>query len=347
VVAVRLLERWRSEKTAAYLSRVVAEAESDPKRQALFRGMADAAEMQAAILAHGLGRTPGWRPPLRARLVAGLTRRLGPRAARPLLVASKVRGLSVYGARPPAAAAPAGHPLPTAVGEIGRRHRTAGGGALRAAVFGVNDGLVSNTALVMGIAGADAGPGAILLTGAAGLIAGAFSMAAGEYVSMQTQREMFEHQIAQEREELSLYPDEEAEELALIYHARGVDLEDARTIARQLVADPAVALDTLAREELGLNPDDLGRPLTAALTSFAAFAAGAALPLAPFLAGAGEQAVPVAAGLAAAALFAVGAVLSLFSGRNAFAGGLRMLALGGAAGAATYGIGAALGVAAG
>jgi VIT1/CCC1 family predicted Fe2+/Mn2+ transporter len=164
-------------------------------------------------------------------------------------------------------------------------------------------------------------------------------MAAGEYISMLSQREMFEHQIAEERDELARYPQEEAEELALIYNARGVPLEEARALGQRLIADPATALDTLAREELGLNPDDLGSPWKAALWSFLAFSAGAILPLLPFLAGFGAEAVPIAAALAAAALFGVGAALSLFSGRNAFVGGLRMTLIGSLAGGATYLIG--------
>ena len=209
---------------------------------------------------------------------------------------------------------------------------------LRAGVFGVNDGLVSNTCLVMGVAGAAAEPNVIVLTGVAGLLAGAFSMAAGEFISMLSQREMFEHQISQEREELERYPKEEAEELALIYAARGVPLDEARDVASHLIANPEKALDTLAREELGLNPDDLGSPVGAAGSSFITFAIGASLPLIPFLIGT-SNGVAIAAAISGAALFAVGALLSLFSGKNAWLNGLRMLAIGAAAAAATYGIG--------
>ena len=141
-----------------------------------------------------------------------------------------------------------------------------GGGTLRAGVFGANDGLVSNTCLVMGVAGAAVDPSIILLTGVAGLLAGAFSMAAGEYISMLSQREMFEYQIAQERDELERYPAEEAEELALIYAARGIPIDEARNVAAKLIANPQQALDTLAREELGLNPDDLGSPIGASVS---------------------------------------------------------------------------------
>jgi vacuolar iron transporter family protein len=163
-------------------------------------------------------------------------------------------------------------------------------------------------------------------------------MAAGEYISMLSQKEMFEHQIAQERDELERYPEEEAEELALIYEARGIPLKQARDVAKKMIANPAKALDTLAREELGLNPDDLGSPIGAAVWSFIAFSIGASLPIIPFLLGL-SPAVAIAAAISGAALAVVGALLSLFSGRSAWLGGLRMLLIGSAAGAATYFIG--------
>jgi VIT1/CCC1 family predicted Fe2+/Mn2+ transporter len=327
------LERWRSEKTASYLSSAVAAAEPDPAKAALFRQMAGAAEEQAGILAKELRQVPAFAPSLRSRLTVWLIGVFGPRAMRPVLSASKVRGVSVYSGK-----VPAGHPWPTSVEAVGGRHRALGGGTLRASVFGVNDGLVSNTCLVMGVAGAAVEPGIILITGVAGLLAGAFSMAAGEFISMLSQREMFEYQIAQEKDELERYPAEEAEELALIYAARGIPLEQARDVATKLIANPAQALDTLAREELGLNPDDLGSPIGAALSSFLAFCIGASLPLIPFLFGL-SQGVLIAATLSGVALFAVGAALSLFSGRSALLGGVRMLLIGSAAAAATYGIG--------
>ena len=175
-------------------------------------------------------------------------------------------------------------PLPTTLEDVGKRHRgVSGGGNLRAAVFGVNDGLVSNASLILGVAGASANNSIILLSGVAGLLAGAFSMAAGEYVSVRSQREMFEHQIGLERDELAQYPEEEAEELALIYAARGLAREDAQKLAKAIIADPAQALDTLAREELGLNPEELGSPWGVAIFSFLSFAAGALMPLAAVL----------------------------------------------------------------
>ena len=258
-----------------------------------------------------------------------------------MLAALKVRGLSAYDSRPAA-----GHGMPTSVAEVGRRHKGYGGGNLRAAVFGVNDGLVSNTSLIMGVAGASAGAGGVVTAGVAGLLAGALSMAAGEDISRRSQREMFESQIGLERDELGEYPDEEAEDLALIYAARGMDLEEARRITRDLVKNPEAALDALAREELGLNPDDLGSPWGAAVFSFLAFAAGAILPLVPFLIGLPlAKAIAVAAVVAGIALFGVGAALSLFTGRQAFAGGLRMVLIGGGAGVVTWLIGSWLGAA--
>lgn len=337
-------QSWHEEKQSAWLYRELARAEADPVKAKLFDALAVAAEDQAAIWLKKLtasgAPTPVFRPGTRVRLVAALARLLGPRALRPVLAAMKVRGLSVYSGAAP------GHAMPTRVEQVGGRHRGIGsGGNLRAAVFGVNDGLVSNTSLIMGVAGASGDPAMIVTAGAAGLLAGALSMAAGEYVSMRSQREMFEYQIGLERQELEEYPEEEAEELALIYQARGMDLEQARGVARQLLQDPQHALDTLAREELGLNPDDLGSPWGAALFSFLAFTAGALIPLVPFAVRIGPSPLIAAALLAGLALFAVGATLSLFTGRGALGSGLRMVLIGGASGLATYAIGTLLGVA--
>jgi len=333
-------EGWHEEKRSAYLYRVMAEAEAGTPRADLFRGLAVEAEGQAAIWARQTGAAvPEYAPDLRARMVAALVRRHGPRALRSVLVAMKVRGLSVYSHAAP------GHPLPTTLEEVGKRHRGVSGGSnLRAAVFGINDGLVSNASLILGVAGASANSSVILLSGVAGLLAGAFSMAAGEYVSVRSQREMFEHQIGLERDELAQYPEEEAEELALIYAARGLSREDAQKLAKAIISDPAQALDTLAREELGLNPEDLGSPWGVAIFSFLSFAAGALVPLLPFFALSGGRALVISIGVTALALFAVGAAISLFTGRSAVRDGLRMLFIGAAAGALTYAIGKLLGV---
>jgi len=333
---------WQEEKQSAWLYRVVAECERGTAREALFNELAQAADDQAeiwwtAIVQKGGQPPAAFHPDLRARVVAYLTRRFKPRAMRGVLAAMKVRGMALYTQNRP-------HLMPLRRDDIGKRHQnSAAGNALRAAVFGVNDGLISNAALIYGVAGAAPEPSVIVLTGVAGLLAGAFSMAAGEYVSVRSQREMFEYQIGLERDELDEYPEEEAAELALIYAAKGMDVAEARRLADTLMQDPERALDTLAREELGLNPDELGSPWLAAISSFTAFTAGAALPLLPFLFDY-AQALPVSIGLTVLGLFAVGASMSLFTGRRALLSGLRMLGIGGAAGLATYFIGAWLGV---
>jgi VIT1/CCC1 family predicted Fe2+/Mn2+ transporter len=337
------LHSWREEQRSAYLYRLLAELEAGTTRSRLFSELAREADEQSRIWAAAAQKkgaaVPAFRLDMRTRIVAWLTRRLGPQRMRGALIAMKVRGMSVYSSAEP------GHPMPSAGAGPERRHRgLAGGGNLRAAVFGVNDGLVSNTGLILGVAGATADPRVIVLSGVAGLLAGAFSMAAGEYVSVRSQREMYEYQIGLEREELAEYPEEEAAELALIYQARGLPEAEAVRLANAMIADPARGLDALAREELGLNPDELGSPGGAALFSFLSFAAGALIPLVPFLIAGGDRALIASIVASGVALFLVGATLSLFTGRHAWRGGLRMLGIGAAAGALTYAIGSLVGV---
>jgi VIT1/CCC1 family predicted Fe2+/Mn2+ transporter len=223
-------------------------------------------------------------------------------------------------------------------------HRTGRSGTLRAAVFGINDGLVSNFSLVMGFAGAVATPAYILLAGIAGLLAGAFSMAAGEFVSMSAQRELFEKQLALEKAELEADPKEEEDELALLYQAKGIPKDEASELARRMIARPETAIDALAREELGLDPSELGSPWNAAVSSFLAFVAGAVVPVVPFFFMGGKGALAASAAVSSLALFGVGAVLALFTARGPLASGFRMLAIGLLASAITYGVGALLGV---
>jgi len=341
------VDSWYHEKESAWLYRRVAAAEPDLHKRRLFEQLAGAAEEQAGkweqLAASSGAAARTFTPSLRARIVARLLGRFEPVSLRAVLAAMKLRGLSVYSSP---AGSIAGHAMPTTLAEVGARHRSSIGGSLRAAVFGVNDGLISNLSLVLGVAGAGAAPAFVLTSGTAGLLAGALSMAAGEYVSVRSQREMYEYQMALEREELAEYPEEEAEELALIYQARGVELEQARAVSRALLAHPDKALDVLAREELGLNPDDLGSPWRAASASFITFALGALIPLIPFLARMrGTPAVIAAASSTAVALFAVGLSLSLFTGRDALRSALRMVLIGGGAGTLTFLVGRALGVA--
>jgi VIT1/CCC1 family predicted Fe2+/Mn2+ transporter len=225
------------------------------------------------------------------------------------------------------------------------RHRTLGGNALRAAVLGANDGLVSNLSLIMGVAGAELSSSAILVTGFAGLLAGAISMALGEWLSVQSSRELYERQIGIEKQELEEIPGEEEEELALIYQAKGLSEEQARILASQLLADQTTALDTLAREELGINPEELGGSAwEAALTSFGLFAVGAIVPLLPFIFLSGFGAVIVSGIASAIGLFVIGAGITLMTGRSIWFSGLRQVLFGLLAALVTYTIGSLVGV---
>ena len=211
-------------------------------------------------------------------------------------------------------------------------------------MLGVNDGLVSNFSLVMGVAGGISNPDIVLLAGVAGLLAGAFSMAAGEYVSMRSQRDVYEHQINLKRTEIEMWPEEEEEELFLIYQAKGLSKKEAEIIAKRLIADPEIALDTMAREELGLNPSELGSPWGASFSSFAAFVTGALIPIIPYIVGATDLAIPLSAVLSAGALLTVGGALAWMTNRSAIWGALRMALAGGAAATVTFGVGSLIGI---
>lgn len=228
------------------------------------------------------------------------------------------------------------HPGPT-----GSEQRTGGkSGVLRAAIFGANDGLVSNVSLIMGVAGAGVSNKVILLAGVAGLLAGAFSMAGGEYISMRVQREVFERLIHLEAHELGTDPEGEREELASLYERKGLSRELATRLADELMRDPQVALDTHAREELGLDPrEGLGSPWAAAGSSFLTFSLGAVVPLAPFVVGSGDTAVIASAVLSALALFGVGGSMAMLTGKSLWVSGVRMLLVGTGAALVTFGVG--------
>jgi VIT1/CCC1 family predicted Fe2+/Mn2+ transporter len=331
------LKNWQEEKRSAYLYRKVAKREIDITRKKLFLDLADSADKQALFWEVKIKKTKGapktfvYKPDFRTRVVGTLIKLFGIESIRFILSAMKVRGMSVYSAPQTSSHSAATH--------LESRHKglnTAGN--FRAAVFGVNDGLVSNMSLVLGVIGANATPHFVLISGIAGLLAGAFSMAAGEYVSMRSQREFFEYQIELEKEELELYPEEEAAELTHIYRARGIPFDEAKKMADLIISDPDRALDTLSREELGLNPNDLGLPLGAAFASFLAFAFGAGIPLIPFLLNL-ENSICYSILLTGLALFMIGGTLSLFTNRSAILSGLRMLVIGAAAGGLTFLIG--------
>jgi len=224
-------------------------------------------------------------------------------------------------------------------------HRDVNGGWLRPAVFGAMDGLVSNFALMTGVVGGDVARSTVILTGLAGLAAGAFSMAAGEYTSVASQRELVEAELEAERLELRRNPHGELAELAQLYMAKGVDPKLAYQVAKQLSSDPEKTLAVHAREELGVDPEDLPSPLVAAVSSFGCFAVGALLPLLPYLLGA--TALWPALILSMLGLFLCGAVVARVTARTWWFSGLRQLALGGVAAGVTYLLGSLIGGAVG
>lgn len=356
-----LVVNLHNELDSADLYNYLARREPDEQRSVLLREMADAELRHAAVMEDGLREQgvaiPRHRPGFRTRVIKLLARIGGPRLVYPLLHGSEMSGSAEYALqdRATAALAPEERTHARTLGELARVgaagrerwHRSAGGGTLRAAVFGVNDGLVSNLSLVMGFAGASANADFVLLAGLSGLLAGASSMAAGEYVSMKAQRELFERQIELEAAELAVSPEEEQAELALIYRAKGLSKADAERLASQLTENPEVALDTLVREELGLDPHDLGSPAGAATGSFASFAAGAVLPVLPYFFGASIGLVAISLLISGLALFTVGALISVLTGRGLLYSGGRQLLIGGVAASITFALGTLIGASTG
>ncbi len=225
-----------------------------------------------------------------------------------------------------------------------KHHRDLQGGTARAAVFGVSDGLVSNVAIVLGFAGANTGAGLVRLAGLAGLIGGAVSMAAGEYISMTAQTELLKRELEMERIELHRRPEAERKELAEIYRSRGIDEATADQLATALSRDPDLALETHAREELGIDPHSLGQPVSAAISSFLTFSIGATIPLVPYFFGSGTAAMVVAIVLGVVAALTVGALLARFTGRPMGRSALRQLLFSAVPAAITFAIGSAVGV---
>jgi VIT1/CCC1 family predicted Fe2+/Mn2+ transporter len=361
--AERYRANYMSEMDGIALYRALAAAETDEKRAAIFEKLAHAEERHAhrwSGLLRAAGATvPEYRPSARVRMVGFLARMLGTRKVLPFVTSFEANDERGYWNQPEAVGLPAEErahartlrAMDPAQGEetiAGQEawHLISRGGSLRAAVFGVNDGLVSNLSLVMGFAGADASSQYIILAGVAGLLAGAFSMAAGEYVSMRAQRELFEQQIALEQQELEMSPKEEEEELSLIYQAKGIPEKEAALLAQRIIQNPKMAIDTLAREELGLDPSELGSPRTAAVSSFLAFVLGAVVPVVPYLLTSGTVAFAGSALLSALALFGVGALISIFTAKGPVKSGIRMLAIGLLAATMTYAVGRLLGVSA-
>jgi len=363
------IKRYRSalreERNSASLYREMAVAETDPKIASVYRYLAETedrhAEMFAGKLRAAGAVVPAFRPAVRTKILGWIARRFGVALILPSLSATESGAAANYDQHEDSAAlAPSerSHALffrqiggkstgmeGSALAQLEGRHRSAGGNALRAAVLGAIDGLLSNLSLVMGVAGANMSGHNILVTGIAGLLAGASSMALGEWISVTSSRELYQKQIETEREEIEQVPDEEIEELRLIYQARGLEEHEARRMAQQIMSNKETALDALVRDELGVDPDELGGSAwAAAITSFLLFAVGAAIPVSPFFFLAGGTAIVTSLALSSAGLFLLGAAITLFTGKPVLFSGIRMVLISLAAAAVTFGIGHLLGV---
>lgn len=319
---------WQEEMRSAHLYQIMAQHDNNILHKKLFIDLKAAAEKQAEawknkIIQDGQQPPTAYEPDFRTRLVANLIKVFGTENIHSILSAMKIRGMSVF----------------THYHSEHRHTNFSSANNIRAAIFGINDGLISNLSLILGVVGAQASEHYILVTGVAGLLAGACSMGAGEYISVRSQREVFEYQIAIEKQELEEYPEEEIEELTLIYEARGVPATEANKLARLMIENPDTGLNALARDELGLNPEDMVSPTGAMLASFFSFGIGAAIPLMPFLFLNSEFNIYYSIAATGITLFTVGALLSLFTNRHPILLGLRMLCIGALAGCITYFIG--------
>ena len=372
VVAETDVQRWRealaAETDAAAIYRALADAQKEDGRRAIISALADDEERHAEYWARRLrdaGVDPGDpEPGQRARILCRLAGQFGDTVVLPIMRDRELYSTEAYmaGGEAPEVAADErkhaqliqslvgdarGEPIGRAIARL-QRGRSDGGNALRAAVLGVNDGLVSNLSLVMGVAGAGIASSDILLTGLAGLIAGAGSMAMGEWISVQSSRELHENELRIERAHIAEEPIREEAELALVYEQKGIHPLQAKAVAESLMSDAQTALDTHAREELGIDPHELGgSPWVAAGMSFALFVVGAIVPVLAFVFLEGTAAVAVALAASTVALFAIGASITLLTGRSIWRSGSRQLAFGLGAAAVTYGVGTLFGVAIG
>lgn len=359
----------QDEIDSAFLYRAVADAEKSPQLAEVYRKLAATEAKHADFWQEKIRGTDasvtGLQPSWRARTLATLARRFGAAFVLPTISDLERGDSKGYATQPESketamSAEESSHATVlrtivtqtrggmegSALAQLEGRHRATGGNALRAAVLGANDGLVSNLSLIMGVAGALTQGHEIVIAGMAGLLAGACSMAMGEWISVQSSRELYERQIKIESAELEHAPQEEQEELALIYQAKGLPESQAKAFAAKLVADKDSALDTLAREELGIDPQQLGgSALEASATSFVLFALGAVIPLVPFLLLTGIPAIVVSVVVSTIALFGIGAGITLMTGRSVLFSGTRMVLIGLAAALVTFVIGKLIGVA--
>jgi vacuolar iron transporter family protein len=364
------IERYRTnylaERDGSELYKSLATTERDPHLAELYQRMSETEQRHANIWADYLSKlgetiptyTAGWR----TRMIIWLAKRFGVNSVLPM-VSSMERGASHdYDTQPEARAAgmpkdersherlfrsveiTGGGVAGPALARFEGRHRGTGGNALRAAVLGASDGLTTNLSLVMGVAGANLPGHTILFTGLAGMLAGALSMSIGEWLSVQSARELYTHQITVERQELLEMPEEEREELALIYEAKGIDRETANRMAERIMSQGEAALDTLSREELGIDPEELGGSAwTASIMSFMLFAIGAVIPVIPFVFGSGTVAVLFSLLLGILGFFIVGVGITLTTGAPLLKSAGRQVLLGLAAAAITFGLGSLVG----
>lgn len=363
----RYRDNLRDERNAITLYEQLARTELNPDLSSLYRKLAESERKHAAVWEQRLKEAgedlPPWTIDWRTRVLGWLAKRFGVKFVLPTIAGIEQGAGSRYDNQPEVnrtgmpndersharifqmLSGEGGGLAGSAVARLEGRHRSMGGNALRAGVLGANDGLVSILSLVMGVAGAAMNSHMILIAGLAGLLAGAISMALGEWLSVQSSRELYEKQLDIERQELAAAPEAEREELALIYQAKGIAPEQAMQLADHLLSDPAHALDTLSREELGMDPDDLGGSAwEAAFTSFLLFAFGAIIPIIPFFFTEGIKAVIWSGALSGVGLFVIGAAITLVTGRSVWYSGIRQVIFGLTAALITYSIGRLLGV---
>lgn len=359
------LKNIQTEVDASFLYKVLADHEEDEHVRAVFQQMSEIEHSHAVAFAkkHQLSPEQLHGPSRRARILKTIGKLLGyDYVLGVLLDTEKSISSSITQARKKTKTAASvsdtahvtilknilNHSTTisgTNLARFEKRHRSVGGNALRAAVLGGNDGLVSNFSLVMGVAGASIGQQEVLLTGLAGLLAGALSMALGEWISVKSSQELYENQMELEMEELEVNPEGEEKELALIYISKGIPEEQARSMAAEIMKDKGQAHAMLVKEELGINSEELkGSAMEAALASFFLFAIGAIIPVIPFFFLSGIQAVIASTVLSAAGLFLIGAAITLFTGKSVWYSGFRQVIFGLIAAAITYGIGYLIGV---
>ncbi len=362
------VENYKDEINSAYLYRYISSTEKSDPLKIVYRKMAESEERHADIWEKrlreaGITQLPT-APDGRTRILSVIARIFGAQPILAILMGGEKKATQNYSVKKDEIvtgmaneeksherlmrhmAGNKGAGLEGGVlAQLEGRHRSAGGNALRAAVLGANDGLVSNLSLVMGVAGAALSGKSILITGFAGLLAGAASMALGEWLSVQSSRELYEHQLEIERYEVENIPEEEETELALIYQAKGLVEEQAKILAHQIMSNPTTSVDTLAREELGIDPEELGGSAwEAAITSFVLFSIGAIIPVFPYLFAQGYSAIGLSLAVSAVGLFVIGSSITLMTGKNWIKSGIRQVVFGLIAAMITYGVGRLIGV---